>query len=108
MIYAEQSQTGGRKEHQDFPQPQIQLMSDRDDPDREERYIASVFIEVDAGQFELDHKLFEHQYKACGSGNNHKATCFSDGDLWYFVICCDMTDLDSVTNTVKRELQTAP
>lgn len=86
--------------------------SERDDPNRESPYIASVFIELNDGQFDFSQRLFDHAYKACGPDGNHKATYFTDGRFVYFVICCDMSDLDAVRNAVrdeaKQQYQTVP
>ena len=82
--------------------------SDRDDPNRTSPYIASVFIELNDGQFDFSQRLFDHAYKACGPDGDHKATYFTDGKLVYFVICCDIGDLDAVRDAVSRQLQAAP
>lgn len=90
-------------------QPSCHLLYIRDkSPARDKReapYIASVFIEPDCQQFDLRQKAFDYGHEACIPGSEHQVGFFSDGELVYFVVCCDMSDLRAVEEAVEQQVR---
>lgn len=75
-----------------------------DNPTRTAPYIASVFVEINTGQFDLDVVPGQMDFVPCHPGSTHQVAVFTRGDLVYFVVCCDMGDLAPITQAITQQL----
>jgi len=65
---------------------------------------ASVFVEINTGQFDLDVDPGQLDFVPCNPGSTHQVAIFTKGDLVYFVVCCDMDDLAPITQAISQQL----